>query len=742
MSMDDETPITGGLAKSIERGDIPIATAKQKKEEQQPTYQMVGDTRIPVSKHLGKLWKSRRDAAIARRESLKVSDAWTEAIKYYKNDQLNHRTEGDPDMPQNHMDEIQDAYSETENIVFANVSALVPTLYSKNPIVECTAASDQPEAKKFATRIERLVNRLFENKNEPGVNLKPKARRAITLAVLTNNAWLETGWTFKETSSEQAFADLEQLSKEYTEAKDTKTIQEIEGKLQALEAKIDFVRPAGPYVRVRTPFDILVDPASLEGSASDALWIIDFDYIPTDFLRAMYSRKDSESDEYKSIFQPTHVMKLKARQEGGLDEEVAQFSLLSESGDGMTYKTYGFDDNDSFRKSQYTRVARVWDKTTKRILLFNNNDWSWPIWVWDDLYQYPDFFPFDALQFYTDPVGDETKGEVSYYLDQQDAINEINTEKKLARQWARKNIIFDKNRVDADDATMILKGGKQGAVGIDVPEGAKLDDLIKAVLPPSANFMQLFDKQSQLDAIDRLSSVRSVQRGAEFKTNTTNEAIKRYDATSETRLDEKVDAIEDLIGCVGYRIGFLCLCYMDPATVDQLIGPSEDVQWQNMPPKEAAKHSITVVGGSTQKASSGAKKEEALQVGQVLGQFVKATPLALVVALKVMEEAFDNIVIKEEDWTMIKDSIQQQMQAEQQQPAGPGGGADGDIMGMYDKLPPEAKKAFGDATSKGAPAEQVMGAIMQEVQGMQAEQQQQQQPMEQPEAPPTNPQGV
>lgn len=737
MSMsDEEMPISPGLAKSIQRGDLPIKTPEQKKMEQQPSYQMVGDTRLPVSKHLGKMWKARRDAAIARREALKTTDAWTEAIKYYKNDQLNHRNAGDPDLPQNTGDDIQDSFTETENIVFANTSALVPTLYSKNPVVECTSPTLDEAAKKHVTRVERLVNRLFELKHEPGVNLKPKARRGIVMAVLTNNAWAETGWTFKDASSEQAFADLADLTKQYQEAKDVKTLQEIEGKLQALENKMDVLRPSGPFVRIRSPFDILVDPASLEGDASDATWMIDFDFIPTDFLRAMYSKKDEETGEFKSLFQPTHVMKLKARQEGGLDEEVAQFSLLNESGDGMSYRTYGFDDNDTFRKSQYTRVARVWDKTTRRVYLFNNNDWSWPIWAWDDPYQFPDFFPFDPLQFYADPVGDETKGEVTYYLDQQDAINEINSEKRLARQWARKNIVYDKNRVDADDATALITGQKQGAFGIDVPEGSKIDDILKAIVPPSTNFMQLFDKQSQLDAIDRLSSVRSVQRGAEFKTNTTNEAIKRYDATSETRLDEKVDAIEDFIGRIGNRIAFLCMCYMDDATVTELIGPGE-APWQQMPPKEAAKFAITVVGGSTQKASSGAKKEEAIQVGQVLGQFVKASPIALVVALKVMEEAFDSIVIKEEDWTMIRESIMQQVQAEQAGPGQPGGEAGGDIMAQYDKLPPEAKKAFGEATAKGAPAEKVISMIMQEVQGMQAEQQAQQ-PMDQPEGP-TNP---
>jgi hypothetical protein len=562
--------------------------------------------------------------------------------------------------------------------------------------------------------MERLVNKLFGMEAAPGINLKPKARKAVVLATLTNNAWAEVGWIQKEDSSAEAYDEMVKLSEEYKNAKDSKTIKEVEGKIMALESKIDVLRPAGPFLRIRKPHDILIDLASEMSDGSDGQWMIDYDYINTDFLRAMYT-KEGDSGERVSIFKPTHVMKLQKSGKSatdGLDEEVAQFSLLHESGDTGAYRSYGFEDADSFKKAQMTRVARVWDKVTRRVLLFNTNDWSWPIWVWDDPYQLPSFFPFRALQFYVDPVGDETKGEVVYYLDQQDAINEINSELHLSRQWARKNWYFDKNRINADDVTQIMRGYKQGGIGVDVPDGGKLDDFIKVFVPPSVNFQQLLNKQPHLDAIDRISSVQGVMRGAQFKTNTTNDAVNKYDAVSQTRLDEKVDALEDFFACIARDINFLCLRFMPADMVDQLIGPSEEVQWQNLPAKEAAKLDMTIVGGSTRKPSGAAKKEEAVQVGQVLGQFVKASPVALIIALKMMQEAFDTVVIKDEDWAMIRQHMEQQMQGQSE-----GGGSD--LAAQYDQLPPEAKKAFGEATAKGAPAEQVLQAIMQELQGAQ-----------------------
>ena len=64
-----------------------------------------------------------------------------------------------------------------------------------------------------------------------------------------------------------------------------------------------------------------------------------------------------------------------------------------------------------------------------------------------------------------------------------------------------------------------------------------------------------------------------------------------------------------------------------------------------------------VVGGSTLKPTSRAKKEQALQISQIIGQFTRATPIAAVVALKVLSQAFDNVVVSQEDWELIYKGI-------------------------------------------------------------------------------------
>jgi hypothetical protein len=59
-----------------------------------------------------------------------------------------------------------------------------------------------------------------------------------------------------------------------------------------------------------------------------------------------------------------------------------------------------------------------------------------------------------------------------------------------------------------------------------------------------------------------------------------------------------------------------------------------------------------------------------MQLGQILGQFASATPMALVVWLKVLEKAYDEIDISSEDWKKITNSIEAKQQ--QSQPPSPG----------------------------------------------------------------------
>jgi len=654
--MAEEDNIPTEVSDNIDRS---LGEEPRKKKKVQPTYQVLGDSKIPVSSVTGDTWKSR--FRMGKKATENVSKAWDEAMRYYDNDQTRHRADTDEDVSGNLVgnQRLNDNITQTENIIYSNTTTMVPALYAQNPRVEFTTRDESK--KKLATATERLINDLLNRKSKPGVAIKNKIKRSVVTTLLTNRSWLVVNWIQKEESSEQALLELQNLAQQLVKAKKPKDILEIEGKIMALEDTISALNPAGPDVKFKLPSEVITDPASIELPGHDAQWMMIIDYLPTSFIKAKYATK--KGADFKSLFKPSHIMKLGEKDGEAHTGQEVDFSLFDEND---LAKDFGFEDDNSFEKAQMTKVVFVWDKVTRRVLMFNHKDWTWPIWVWDDPLRLDTFFPAFPLTFFEGPSGPNTKGEVSYYLDQADAINEITDEKRRARRWARRNIFFDSNRINADDAAAVLNGDDGTAKGVDVPEGMKITDLIFSMPTPSMQFAELFDKEEEYKAVDRISSVSEVLRGAQFKTNTTNRAVDANVSSSNMRLDEKSDAIEDHVGCVGWAIAQLCLMNWDKETVAGIIGQEAAVDWVNLSPEEI-RSSFTprVVSGTSKKPTSKAKKEEALELGQVLGQFVQASPQVVIVMLEVLKEAFDEVTITEEQWQSIIDSLSQ--------PAAPGG---------------------------------------------------------------------
>jgi len=706
-------------------------------------YKAMPDSRIPVSSKRGPLWRSRRDGAKKLMQNL--VDAWDEAINYYNHDQQDHRDGvssgmrsrwGNVSGNRNIARRLNEMFSSTENIVFSNVNAQIPELYAKNPTVSVTMEpTDDPQASQetegFARALEKLISALYGMKNPPGVNIKVKAKKNVLIALLTNQAWFEVGYTKKDKSSEQAMQDLLALSQQLEQAEDDEDIREIEQKLVALEEKIEFLQPSGPYVRVRLPHQVLRDPHGNDPYLSDCNWIMIEDMLPTEYINAIYAQEDENSEEAISIYEPTHV--LNSGTPGSDDMEFSPFAIEND------YNAYGYTDRNTFYKACLTKVWYVWDKVTRRLEMYADNDWSWPIWVWDDPYQLQGFFPLTPLWFHDNPVAVYAKGEVSYYLDQQDQINEINDERRRALYWARRNLFYNKNSgISQETVDRILKGPDATATPLDIPDGVDPQKMIFTLPPPSMAFTQLFDKKDLYQSVDRITAANEVERGGEFKTNTTNKAIDYYSTMGNLRMDMRLDAIEDALGDVGWKLAQLCMRFMDATTVQQLIGMDVSAFWRPLDNlRDYTQMSVTIVGGSTQKLTTQQKKQEAVQVGQMLSQYVRAAPAtALKVTFDMMSKAFDDFIISKSDWDAIAAETQQMAQSQtggapgqpgQPQsgppqggqpsavPPGPpqaGGGVIAAVVQALGQLPPPVLQAIGSALAQGVPPQQVFQQLL------------------------------
>jgi hypothetical protein len=619
-------------------------------------YQVVGDAAIPVSKSLGSVWKSRKDLSAKKRERLGLPKAWDTAIRYYHNDQSKHRVETGSGLDRGGIargigSNVLLDFAETENIIFANTRTAVAGVYGKNPEVEITPGD--PGQEDFAQLSEKLAAAVINKKEAPGVNLKAKAKRALISAFLTNNGWLEVGWNFKNNSSDEAVTTLNDLSQEWAKCKTAKEYEEVEAKLQALDDKVSFLTPSGPFVKFHPAGAVLVDPYSIEEDLSDANWVMIEDWLPTKYVKACYY-KDGTNE---SIFKSTHVMSKDGDGKDAVSDIEQQVNNFSIFDSGRSYTELGYENEEAFNDACVIHCQWVWDKTTRRVYLFNDKDWSWPIWVWEDRYRYTDFFPVERISLVMSPKGGETMGEVGYYLDQQDAINFINAILHSIRHVTGTKYGYDPADMDNEQLEKILFSRGMKAFKVKVPEGKKMEDIFPKSIPhPALQHQQLFDKSQIYQSVDRISIVSDVQRGAQFKTNTTNDAIQQYAGVSETKYDDVIDQVEDFTGRVVYKILQLCWRFMDAETVTALIG-QDGAQWSNLDDATIQRMSLRVEGGSTQKPNTQAKRQETLQIGQVLGQFAKISPVVPLILVRMLERAFDDMTVLPEEWEALKQSM-------------------------------------------------------------------------------------
>lgn len=698
-----------------------------------PMYAVDPASKIAVSKQYGKLWKGRIDAA--KRSRQMHEDAWDECIRYYNNSQDRNRTSQDNRSGNRYFSKRRNTqWSETENVVYANTRAIMPALYAKNPQVEFTSSS--ADTIDFVALIEDVVNTLANMREAPGLNLKVHARQAVLTTELCNLAWVEYGYVERTQSSIMAQEQIVTLSAELDAATDTKTVREVEGKLMALEEQLDLLNPPGPYARFRSPHDIVVDGDASLPDFSDAKWIAIREYYPTSYLNARYAIR-GEDGQYRNIYEPTHVLS------GGesLDDEIKSFKLFHHDAEASAY---GYSDSVQVKRAHRTLCWRVLDRTTRRVFLYADNKWDWPIWVENDPYGLPGFFNIEPLFFNTTPLGAMARSNVTYYLDQQDAINEIHDEFRRARQDIKENVLFD-SRFNRDTVLDWLQGGGPSAHGVDIPDGKTLKDMILEKPNMLLRAQALFDIGRPMQSVDRISGVSDVLRQAQFKTNTTNKAIESYNSSSAQRLDEKIDAIEDFLGRIMYGVAWCCAQFMSSDQVEGLVGREKAQAWQQRTSQELrGTFTCAAVGGSTQKPSSASKRDYALELGNLLSKMAEFAPATVLeTTMTLFDNAFDELHLPANAFQRIQEEAAQALQRGNSQPggtnnggsavpsgaSGPAGGDNPSSIGVagpasleqiaatVDTLPPEAKIALGNALAAGAPVSEALPEVIRMISG-------------------------
>jgi hypothetical protein len=284
------------------------------------------------------------------------------------------------------------------------------------------------------------------------------------------------------------------------------------------------------------------------------------------------------------------------------------------------------------------------------------------------------------------------------------------------------------SQADAELLMQAVKRGfidEQSVVGVKVPEGSKIGDVFEALAPPSLQYEALFNKEPTINSINRISNTSDAIRGVQYKTNTNEASVQSYQDAARMSVGAKIEVVEDVMADLCKALLEQCVQNMSKNEVEGLIGKKLSEGWQNMSLEEY-------------------NKRFAIQVAQAIGQFASAAPMtSMKVALRVLEQAFTEVVIKPEDWDLMEKEMEMNMMRGNStganappqpgqngppppQPGGgapvPGGGgpgaapaAPGGIPPELANLPPEIKKKVMEMHAAGAPPEQIAQLLKQAV---------------------------
>lgn len=320
------------------------------------------------------------------------------------------------------------------------------------------------------------------------------------------------------------------------------------------------------------------------------------------------------------------------------------------------------------RDKNKVRCVYYYDKILRRIHLFNTEDWKYPLWSWDDDMGLSRFFRHFIIAF-GEPIDSIIQpGETSYYVGQVNQVNQINRKAANVRDTIFNTLVYNSKTVDTAEVKKLvrhLRNPRQvQAFGIGNDSEQDINKLLTALAPPAYQFKDVFDSTQLRTQIDRAANISDVESGGQFRTNTTNEAIETYATVRQEATQVLIDVIEEAMSDIGWAIAELLVSKYSKEEIVEMVGQTKAEGFAPMSVPEFNRHyRMQVTAGSIEKPTSQFKKQEAISIAQAIGQFGQAAPgTSMRLMLRMFKEAFTSFLVKKEDWTMLEQETQANLQ--------------------------------------------------------------------------------
>lgn len=626
-------------------------------------YQLIGSASIPVSRKLGSRYEENISNALKAFDMQRSS--WDKAFHRYRscNDMGVKSPDGD------NSNSYFFANPTDENLTRENVKTLLRNTYSANPSIELSSidGKDRDATQTF----QAAINQLLQRQNAPGINAKARIRRWIVHSHLTNFGVLKLDFQDKKGSRAEAYQNLLNTQEKLSKAKDQDTIDELFADLEQIEQELPTTREPGMVLSNTQPGMLIIDPDCTQINLADAKWADEVVMLSDAYIQRRFLRKREDGTwvrltDGKALGAGFKTGRPNQTQDDDVREKVANQIL------GTTTEAVA-----EARAKGKTKCHIYWDRLTKQISLWVDGAWDYPLWVYQDDLKLSRFYPYFILAFNEGLDSIVQEGESAQYSGQEDEINRINQRVSFIRRVTSGQLIYNAKKIDKTEVEKVVRHMKNpkefDAFGLDWDPESKLTDMFDFFAPPDTNLPQLFDKSDLMRIVDRVNAFSPAQKGEQFKTNTTNQAIGEYRAAQATVQNELTDAIEDAMKDLVWAMLELLVSKYSKEQVIALVGDTLGAKFEPMEVDEFNKiYSMEIAPGSTEKPSSVAKKQEAMMIAQAIGQVGQATPMtSLKIIIRMFGKAFSSLLFTKDDEKMLETEAQANLTKGQSVPSNP-----------------------------------------------------------------------
>lgn len=550
-------------------------------------------------------------------------------------------------------EDAKDSRTPIENLVRTTIESLVDFTYMRNPHAEISSLVS--EDKGMAKILQKVLTALMNKRTLPGINLRPKVLKQIIFAHLTNFGILELTWQDEKGSLEQVLEVNKRVKERIKQEQDPEKASPLYELLDILQRELDVRRHVGIGVRVRSPFSLLIDPNCQELDLSDCKWVMDRDIMKIDHIKAEYTIFDEEQERY--FFKYNNAIELDLSASPAHTKEATETSIIDAIMPDVD------SEQAKLRAKDTVPVVWVYDKTTRLKYLYIEGRWDVPLWVFPDEMELSRFFPFFILAFSAPLNSVVQAGEVSHYIGFQDEINRINAQISKVRIRSFNKYLYNSTVVDKEQAEKIFnfidtEDAKVEAIGVKIrDQDRNLSDVLEPLKLPSTQFKEIFDKTDLKEALNRTTRTSDAMRGAQFRTNTTNQAIDAYNETATSRLEGLTDKIELAVESLLWSMCELIVSKMTSSQINQILTVEDATAFKPLSVAEFNRHhNLVIAAGSIEKPTSSSKKQEAVQIIQMLGQFGTAAPrTVLSLVARLLRSAFSRALVTDDDLQKLEE---------------------------------------------------------------------------------------